>query len=415
MIQRGARRRYAVPRILEGLGMLHQVVTDAHSTSTLGSLAKIAAATPFSPSSVHRLSARQLTEKVPSSKVTAIDSWLWHDWRLRPLKNKNLARWFEERDRIWSTLVLPQLRFEGANILYSMGDENLRVLREARRRGIRTIVDAFISPYSMVISRDEKLRLNIPPAPYEHAHEAFESHYRSIYQECDVVLCPSHWVAEGITQLDNSLAPKLVICPYGTSIAPAKEIRDPIPRRVFWAGADWLRKGLHKLAGAADLLSKSHPDYEFRAAGVTDPEVTSMPRFSGINFLGKLNHSRMREEFLKADVFVFPSLSEGMAGVVVEALACECPVIATKASGVDLIEQLGCGRLLDSSTPETLAHHIRSICEDRPKIEQMNLATRAASEFFGMEEWSHRLQELVLGILPHTSTSKSRHTVPLQL
>ena len=62
-------------------------------------------------------------------------------------------------------------------------------------------------------------------------------------------------------------------------------------------------------------------------------QVRNHPMTQHLNFLGRVPRAEMREEFLKADVFVLPTLAEGCASVVHEAVMAGCPVITTHASG----------------------------------------------------------------------------------
>ena len=82
---------------------------------------------------------------------------------------------------------------------------------------------------------------------------------------------------------------------------------------------------------AAEQLASE--GYDFRVAGNVSDEVRNHPMMRHLNFLGRVPREEMREEFLKADVFVLPTLAEGCASVVHEAVMAGCPVITTRASG----------------------------------------------------------------------------------
>ncbi len=61
-----------------------------------------------------------------------------------------------------------------------------------------------------------------------------------------------------------------------------------------------------------------------------------------VNFLGKVDHAHLAGHLHSADIFILPSLNEGMSNALLEAMACGLPVIATNTGGSsELIQNNG--------------------------------------------------------------------------
>jgi glycosyltransferase involved in cell wall biosynthesis len=78
----------------------------------------------------------------------------------------------------------------------------------------------------------------------------------------------------------------------------------------------------------------------------------------GVTFVGSVDGQIKRDAFAAADLFVLPSHSEGAPMVILEALGASVPVLATKASPWQELEERKCGWLVDISA-QALAEALR--------------------------------------------------------
>jgi glycosyltransferase involved in cell wall biosynthesis len=399
--QCGARHRYAVPRIFQQMGYLSQLVTDSHADSLLGKIASIASKIPIVPFSprIRSLKGRKI-EEIPQELVFAADAFFWKERQLHFLYEKGaITQWLKARDMAWFSLIQNYVKLDRVDCLYTMGGLDLTLTKEAQKFGVKVIVDAFISPINFQQTLNAKCEIGIEPSIMEINHRDLEVHYKEIFQYSDIILCPSEWVAEGVIALDSKFEPKIHICPYGSSLKFSDSERRRVPGRIFWAGRDWFRKGLHHLAAAADILKPKYPALDFRIAGITDPVITAMPRFRNLNFLGNLDRLAMEHEFCSADLFVLPTLTEGMASVVIEAIASGCPVITTRSAGIDAIEHGRSGLIIDLGKPEILAKEIEALFLDRQYLAAMGKECSKLATYYTEDAWASRLKELVEDIL----------------
>ena len=108
------------------------------------------------------------------------------------------------------------------------------------------------------------------------------------------------------------------------------------------------------------------------------------------------------------DVFVLPSLSEGISNTVLEAMASGVPVVATAVGGnLELVEDGYCGRLFPPGDVTTLARLLAGYIAD-PLLRQAHAvaARRVAVERFSLDTMVRKYQEIYLGLCRQRSTAK---------
>lgn len=386
--QHGARRRYAVPRMLYNNDRLEHFYTDSNSGSKLGCAASLLGR--FAPKSIQRLGNRYINgiskSLINSSDVMYILELIQSLFMRKP---KDIYL-FLQRHKVLSNRMISWGLME-SRIVYSMYHENLDFVRWSKSQGAKTVVDVYISPTTDIVMYNEYKK-------YPEWHLDKKRNLRSIEVElwketanlADILICPSEWVANGVRQLTPESSHKIRIVPYGCSIDYQGRTNKPIVGRILFAGGDALRKGLNHLALAATILKNELPELDFRVAGAIDSNITQMESCKDLNFLGKLSSSQMKEEFLSADLFVLPSLSEGFAGVVAESIGAGCPVIVTKESGAP-IENNREGMIISSRSHSELVESIRKIVTDRNLRNYYSDNCLKQVDFYSEREWAKRL------------------------
>ena len=85
-----------------------------------------------------------------------------------------------------------------------------------------------------------------------------------------------------------------------------------------------------------------------------------------IKYLGALEPFELVEWYQKATLFILPSFIEGFPVTILEALACETPVIATPVGGIpEIIRNGETGILIRQNTPAYIAKAIQYLLENR--------------------------------------------------
>jgi sugar transferase (PEP-CTERM/EpsH1 system associated) len=118
-------------------------------------------------------------------------------------------------------------------------------------------------------------------------------------------------------------------------------------------------------------------------------ECLDLLRAAGAGHLAWLPGERADvAEIMRAlDIFVLPSLGEGISNTILEAMASGLPVIATHVGGnPELVEHDRTGKLVPAGDPAALALVLHSYTQDSGKVKTHGLAARAVIESrFSME------------------------------
>jgi glycosyltransferase involved in cell wall biosynthesis len=160
--------------------------------------------------------------------------------------------------------------------------------------------------------------------------------------------------------------------------------------KALFGGTAELRKGIQYYAEAARILEGS--GVICSSAGPVMEQVRSRPETSSIVFLGPLRRQDFLNELRSAAVFVLPTLAEGSASVVFEALCCGVPVVTTRSAG-SVVTDGKEGRIVPERDAEALAKAIKEIALDPDLRAAMSAeALRTAAEYTE-EKWGARLVE----------------------
>lgn len=121
------------------------------------------------------------------------------------------------------------------------------------------------------------------------------------------------------------------------------------------------QKGLPLLVEAAALLRARGRDFRLDIAGdgplrdVLEQQIAAAGLTQQLRLIGPVDGAGVRRLIEGARVFVLPSFAEGLPVVIMEALACERPVIATAIAGTPELVDAGCGWLVPAGSAEAVA------------------------------------------------------------
>lgn len=143
-------------------------------------------------------------------------------------------------------------------------------------------------------------------------------------------------------------------CPNPLSIGIMNQIKKEkdnirrVPNKLLFIGHVIPTKGVYELVEACKMID----GYELYVVGKVDVAVKEdllvnavrKDNTDWIHFLGEISHDEVIRHLLSASIFVFPSYTEGFPNVILEAMACGTPIVATTVGAIpEMLDTNGTG------------------------------------------------------------------------
>lgn len=259
----------------------------------------------------------------------------------------------------------------------------------AKRRGAAYIVDrpcSHIVVQNRLMQEEAKLegiRLKeIDPRIIQREVEEYET--------ADLVTVPSKFAYNSFLEMGYPKE-KLRIIPYGVDTNKFKPVGSPNPDSfdVLYVGLSSLRKGTpHLLRG---FIGMRHPKKTLKIVGYATAEVRPMllqaARRFPIDITGHLPQDKLRDHMSSSHVLVLPSVEDGYGLVMIQAMACGCPVIASENTGANMVVTDGVeGFIVPARDDEALKCRLQQLADD-PEL-RARMSAAALKKAQTMHGWS---------------------------
>jgi len=195
-------------------------------------------------------------------------------------------------------------------------------------------------------------------------------HTRTVLRKSDFILTVSENLrAKAVSLGANPLRSRAIVNGCDHSVfhvknRPEARVKLQIDRSakvIVYIGRMDMRKGLRELVEAATSLRPTHPGLHVYLVG-EGPDRPVIERLIQVKNAAGYIHAMPACSFdevavwmAAADLVTLPSYMEGCPNVVIEALACGRPVVATNVGGIPEIIGRGCGLLVPARDPASLA------------------------------------------------------------
>ena len=381
--QLGAREHYAVPRSLRRAGVLDHVVTDLWIPSS--SPWQRLATRPFH----ERFHAELADADVRSFNLAAIvfeasrRATGVSKWELMRRRNE----WFQ--DRVVRHLESLVARRPGVpHRLFSYSYTARRPFQFAKSQGWTTVLGQIDPgpPEERIVNGLSAEQPDLA-GPWQPAPPEYWRAWRTELELADRVVVNSSWsraamIEEGVAEDRVRIVPTAYDPPDG-SAAFDRQYPDRFtvdrPLRVLFLGQVCLRKGFAAVLDAMKLLQGTPVEFSIvgsRLMSIPDAALTNPQA----KWADAVPHAATARYYRDADVFLFPTLSDGFGLTQLEAQAWKLPVIASEFCG-EVVRDGENGLRLRRVTGEEIGRLILDLVAEPSRLREMSSRCRVGSEF----------------------------------
>jgi len=316
----------------------------------------------------------------------------WAIWRrlpepVRPVPPATIT--VSVSDRLLANWITPSTIFHGRT------GTCLICLRTAKRQGALTLVDnASRHPQHWKEAEQEEFqRFGVSDGSGD-VGESMMRRREQEFQFCDRIVVPSALARQSFAEM--GYGEKTEVVPIGVDdhfFVPNCESRPSI-FRVCFVGRVELAKGLGDLLQAWKRLAL--PQSELVLVGAVRAHAKSLLATqgdSGVRLTGFLPPQSVLQCYRESSLFVLPSPNEGLAQVLLEAMACGLPVVASDMSGAnECVTEGKEGFIVPTRNVDRLAEAILWCYQHQDELPAMGQAARARIESnFTLEHYNQRM------------------------
>lgn len=231
-------------------------------------------------------------------------------------------------------------------------------------------------------------------------------------RQADLVVCASFFMrAQAMRVVEPRHWEKMHIVRCGVDFRALPQVAQEPPGscvKIVFVGRISPEKGHFGLLAALSGLAEEGEDFHLTAVGdgpamqQTRARVSELGLDARVSFTGALNEADALAKIADADVFVLPSLMEGLPVVLIEAMSLGKAVVASRVAGIpELVDDGVNGLLFAPSEWSELRTRLREVLRDPPLRTRLGRAgLNNVAAHFRIEDAAETLERLFAGPVP---------------
>jgi glycosyltransferase involved in cell wall biosynthesis len=167
----------------------------------------------------------------------------------------------------------------------------------------------------------------------------------------------------------------------------------------------WLpAKGTRDLVDAFTALA-GRADLDLACVGTGTPEATVLADFPDavrgrVRVRPRVDRDELHAELARADLFVFPTLSEGFGNALLEAMAASLPIVTTPfGAAVDLLRDGVNAAVVPPADAAALAARIEALMADGPARAALGRAAHTTARHYETRHVNERFAEVFTHVI----------------
>ena len=330
-------------------------------------------------------------EGIPKNKIT---SYSLNTIITRYLKDSAFKDYFNiKQQKKIDELSLKSL--DGCDVFLGLSQCGLNTGIEAKKRGIKYICERASTHivYQNELLKEEYNKLNLK---YKPIHDWFIQRELEEYKNSNFILLPSNFVEK--TFKDKGYKNTKVIN-FGSWYKQFYPIEKKIKKNSFdivFVGQISIRKGLHYLFEAFNHIKSNQINLHIIGSKTLDSnflkKLINKIKRENVYFYGHKSHNEINKIINNSNLFIMPSIEEGMAISIMQAISSGCPVLITENTGAkEFVEKNKCGVVIKYNDLKNIGEYIMDLVENRT---QLKLFKENAIQTKGIHTWSKYFEEL---------------------
>lgn len=283
---------------------------------------------------------------------------------------------------------------KGATAVYAYEDGALETFIEAKKIGLKCIYDL---PIAYHVQLQELLHQEADRKPnwaftlgggINDSAKKLERKRKEL-ELADVIVVASDFVRNSLPEWANQK--KIIQSPFGTPASlnnfDRKDKTKNKKLRVLFVGSMTQRKGLSDLFDAMQFVDKTK--VELVVLGSLVAPLSFYEKEVEFIYEPTRSHEEVLDLMRTCDVFCLPSVVEGRALVIQEAMSQGLPIIITRNTGAeDLVINDSTGFLVPIRNPEAIADKINWFVANRNRIFDMGTNAKKLAETYSWDKYA---------------------------
>lgn len=341
---------------------------------------------------------RRRYEELDDLKVKTFGFYEWlYIINSRLIKSKKFHLWIMDKRNKNFSVKVGELAKKKAKILWSGMAGSLEAFVIAKQNNIKCILDQF-SGHPAVLNKILNEELQKYPELKNIIQEKISPlQMKRLMKEmdlADIIVTGSNFAKK--TLEENGIPEsKIIVIPYGIDTKRfASKLKKPSDGifRLLFVGNISIPKGCHYLLKTIKKIDK--PDIKLTMIGRMENRYFLDNFGNYFNWIPSIPHSQIPSYYNEADVFIFPSLFEGSALVVYEALASGLPVITTPNSGSIVRNNID-GFIIPIRDIDAIKEKILLLYNNKILRQKMAKSAREQAEKYSWEAYRKKVADFV--------------------